>query len=267
LQNAVLTIPADQEVGLLIANRLFMANQQPLLTVAQTAALCGVNRNTVGLWIRTRKLHANRKGRNYSIPADELIYFLKSTGREVPAQLAAEAPLAPHFRTIQHCWDYFQSSDHLNGCRECAVYRNQLEACFAGKDSSSTVCRGECADCRYFQETFLPRIQLVHQLDLPAAVYKDFYLWCGNKPWSRVMDRLEKDLIGLGIENVFHPDSLGVVMASFKKRALGDQSVPRSDDVFVMNDQHDKVAMRISVYPLVEPSGAWLLLGETGTES
>ena len=90
-----------------------MANQQQILTVAQVAALCGVNRNTVGLWIRSRKLHAVRKGRNYSIPASELLFFLKSTGREIPAQLVEGADRAPHFRTIQTCWDYFQSSNHI----------------------------------------------------------------------------------------------------------------------------------------------------------
>jgi hypothetical protein len=239
-----------------------MANQQQMLSVAQVAALCGVNRNTVGLWIRSRKLHATRKARNYSIPASELIYFLKSTGREIPAELAAEKTLAPHFRTIQNCWDYFQSSNHLNGCRGCAVYKNNLEACFAGKDSSATVCRGECGECRYFQETFLPRVQLVHQLNIPAAVYKDFYLWCGNQQWARVVGRVEKELIGLGIENIFHPDSLGAVIASFKKRALGDLSVPRTDTVYVTNERQEKLAMKISTYPLVEPAGAWLLLGE-----
>ena len=239
-----------------------MANQQQILTVAQVAALCGVNRNTVGLWIRSRKLHAARKGRNYSIPASELLFFLKSTGRTIPAELAEEKTLAPHFRPIQNCWDYFNSGDHLNGCPDCAVYKNQLAACFAGRDSAATVCRGECGDCRYFQETFLSRVQLVHQLDMPAAVYKDFCLWCGNRPWAQAMDRVEKSLIGLGIENVFHPDSLGGVMASFKKRALGDPSVPRTEDVFVMNNRRGKVSLRISAYPLVEPAGAWLLLGE-----
>ena len=245
---------------------MIQGNQQHILTVSQVAAICGVNRNTVGLWIRSRKLHAERKGRNYSIPAPELIFFLKSTGREIPDQLAAGADLAPHFRTIQKCWDYFQSGNHLNGCRECAVFKNQLEACFVGKDSSATFCQGQCGECRYFQETYLPRIQLVHQMDMPAAVYKDFYFWGGNELWARVVGRVEKDLIGLGIENVFHQDSLGVVMASFKKRALGDPSVPRTDRVYVMHARHTKVALTISAYPLAEPAGAWLLLGETSPE-
>ncbi len=239
-----------------------MGIPQQILTVAQVAAICGVNRNTVGLWIRSRKLHAARKGRNYSIPISELIFFLKSTGREIPAELAQDTTLAPHFRPFQHCWDYFQSSNHINGCQGCAVFKNKLDNCFTGKDSSSTGCRGQCGDCRYFQEAFLPRIQLVYQIDIPAAVYKGFYLWCGNKHWAQVVGQVEKDLIGLGIENVFHPDSLGVVMASFKKRALGDPSVPRTDTVAVMNNHREKIAMLISVYPLAEPSGAWLLLGE-----
>lgn len=241
---------------------MIQGNPQQILTVAQVAALCEVNRNTVGLWIRSRKLHAERKGRNYSIPVSELIFFLKSTGREIPVQLVEGADLAPHFRTIQKCWDYFRSRDLLNGCRACAVFKNQLEACFVGKDSSATFCQGQCGDCRYFQETFLPRIQLVHQLDMPAAVYKDFHFWGGNEAWARVVGRVEKELIGLGIENIFHRDSLGVVMASFKKRALGDPSVPRTDAVYVMNARHEKVALTISAYPLVEPAGAWLLLGE-----
>ncbi|MCP3955418.1 MAG: helix-turn-helix domain-containing protein, partial [Desulfobacterales bacterium] len=239
-----------------------MANQQQILTVARVAALCGVNRNTVGLWIRSRKLHAVRKGRNYSIPASELLFFLKSTGRKIPAELVEETTLAPHFRTVQNCWDYFQGNKHLNGCRDCVVHKNQLDVCFVGKESSATVCGGKCGECRYFQETFLPRIQLVHQIDMPAAVYKDFYLWCGNKNWARVIGQGEKDLIGLGIENVFHQDSLGIVMASFKKRALGDPAVPRTDYVYVVNARRDKIAMTISAYPLVEPAGAWLLLGE-----
>ena len=241
-----------------------MENPQKILTVAQVAAMCGVNRNTVGLWIRSRKLHAERRGRNYSIPVSELIFFLKSTGREIPGDLAGGATLAPLFRGIENCWDYFQGGSHLNGCRDCVVFKNRLDVCFVGKDSSSIICKGECGDCRYFQETFLPRIQLVHQIDIPAAVYKDFYLWCGNEKWAQVTGQVEKDLIGLGIENVFHQDSLGVMMASFRKRALGDPAVPRTDNVFIMNKRYEKIAISISVYPLVEPAGAWLLLGEAG---
>lgn len=243
-----------------------MVNQQQILTVAQVAAICGVNRNTVGLWIRSRKLLAQRTGRNYTVAAPDLILFLKTTGRDIPAELAELTSLEPHFRTIQHCWDYFQSTNHLNGCRDCAVYKNKLDVCFVGRDAASTYCRGQCGDCRYFQETFLPRLQLVHQLALPAAVYKDFYLWCGNRKWARIIGCAERDLIGLGIEQVFHPDSLRVVMASFKKRALGDPAAPGVDDVFLTNERNEKIALSISVYPLVEPAGAWLLLGETQSQ-
>ncbi|MCP3953813.1 MAG: hypothetical protein GY697_16580, partial [Desulfobacterales bacterium] len=50
------------------------------------------------------------------------------------------------------------------------------------------------------------------------------------------------------------------------KRALGDPAVPRTDYVYVVNARRDKIAMTISAYPLVEPAGAWLLLGETRPE-
>jgi len=100
-----------------------MGNQHHIMTVAQVADICAVKRNTVGLWIHSRKLHAGRKGRNYSIPASELIFFLKSTGREIPSQLVAGIDRVPHFRPIQNCRDRFQGSGHLSGCRECAVFK------------------------------------------------------------------------------------------------------------------------------------------------
>ena len=147
-----------------------MGELKQSLTVARAAAMCGVSRNTVGLWIRSKKLHAVRKGRNYSIPNSELLFFLKSNRREIPAELAGETSLGPHFRPIQKCWDYFQNGKYLNGCSDCAVYRNRLEVCFIGKDAAAAVCSGKCSECRYFQETFLPRFQLVHQVNMPAAV-------------------------------------------------------------------------------------------------
>ena len=78
---------------------------EKLPSEVELSKMCGVNRNTVGLWIRSRKLHAVRKGRNYTIPASELLFFLRSSGREIPAELAEETSLAPHFRVIQPCWD------------------------------------------------------------------------------------------------------------------------------------------------------------------
>jgi len=45
-----------------------MTPPQQTLSVSQAAALCGVNRNTIGAWIRSGKIRAARIGRNYAIP-------------------------------------------------------------------------------------------------------------------------------------------------------------------------------------------------------
>lgn len=56
------------------------------------------------------------------------------------------------------------------------------------------------------------------------------------------------------------------LFSNFKKRALGDPSVPRTDKEDGMNARYAKVALTISVYPLVEPARAWLLPGEPRLE-
>jgi excisionase family DNA binding protein len=70
--------------------RATMAVSQKTLPVSQAAALCGVGRTTVGYWIRSKKLRANRVGRNYSIPVQDLLYFLKSSGQKIPSELHDE---------------------------------------------------------------------------------------------------------------------------------------------------------------------------------
>jgi len=52
------------------------------------------------------------------------------------------------------------------------------------------------------------------------------------------------------------------VISSDKKRVLGNPQAPRIDDIFLRHGRHDKLKARIAVYPLFEPPGAWLLLGE-----
>ena len=93
-----------------------MPNPSKTLSVSQAAALCGVGRTTVGYWIRSKKLRANRVGRNYSIPVQDLLFFLKSTGQEIPSKLQDENLKGPIFKSFQHCWEYWQGRDSLRNC-------------------------------------------------------------------------------------------------------------------------------------------------------
>ena len=232
------------------------------LSVSEIAALCGVNRNTIGSWIRSGKLRADRVGRNYSIPVEELVFFLKSTGQRIPEQLGEHILKGPNFRPIQNCWHYFQGRVSKKDCENCTVYKNRLKVCFTGKDSHLLVCNGTCHKCQYYLDTYYCRIEFIHQLDFPAAVYKDLYFWGGNAKWAALCGVSEGDLVGMGIENVYHPDSLARMISDNKKRALGNPQAPRFGEIYIKHPKHGKLKVRIAVYPLLEPTDTWLLLGD-----
>ena len=239
-----------------------MSPKKKELSVTQTSVLCGVARATVGYWIRSKKLRANRVGRNYSIPVEELFFFLRSTGQKIPHELAGGNLRGLCFRIRQNCWQYLQGTAHGQNCKDCMVFKNQLDVCFSARDGTSLPCPETCDECQYYLETYLPRIQFVHQIDLPAAVCRDLYFWGGNREWAKLCEVREKDVIGMGIEHVVHPDSLETVISDTKKRALGDSGVPRAYSIFMKRNRHNKLSVRIYVYPLSEPAGTFLMLAE-----
>ncbi|UCG05264.1 MAG: helix-turn-helix domain-containing protein [Desulfobacterales bacterium] len=239
-----------------------MSIRQKTLSVSQAAALCGVGRTTVGYWIRSNKLRANRIGRNYSIPVQDLLYFLKSTGQKIPPILHDENLKGPIFKSFQHCWEYWQGRDSFRNCEQCIAFQKQLEVCFTAKNSRSSRCSIDCDICQYYVDIFLPRIHFVNQIDVPAAVIKDLYFWCGNSKLAQLCEVSKKDLIGKGIEEIVHPSSLALVIASAKRRSLGDFEVPEKCTVSIKNERTDKLQITVGVYPLIEPEGAFLVLAE-----
>ena len=104
--------------------------------------------------------------------------------------------------------------------------------------------------------------QFVHQIDVPAAVFKDLYLWGGNSFFAQLCEYEAKDLIGLGIETIVHPNSLATVISAARKSALGNPAVPKSCRIYIKNSDVSQQQIYVSVYPLREPAGAFLVLGE-----
>ena len=239
-----------------------MQTPKETLSVTQVASMCGVGRTTIGYWIRSKKLRASRVGRNYSIPIEELLFFLKSTGQEIPHKLAEENLRGPFFRSFQNCWLYWQGTAYGRNCKDCVTFKNNLNVCFNARDRVSPGCSMECYECQYYQEIYLPRIQFIHQINLPAAVYMDFYLWGGNRKWAQLCGVQEKDLIGMGIECVVHPDSLETMISEVKRRVMGNPEIPITHAIFLKNKQNGKLRVRNSVYPLADPAGTFLSLVE-----
>ena len=239
-----------------------MENSCKTLTVTQAAAMCGVGRTTVGYWIRSGKLSAIRTGKKYQIPVQDLLYFLKSNGQKIPAPLANNNLTGPVFRTFQNCWHYYQDNIHGDNCPQCVAFKNNLDVCFSARSSGSLGCLARCETCRYYQDTFYPRLQFIYQLDTPAAIIKDLYFWTGNIEMANLCGVKEEDLIGLGIEQVVHPSSLEQVICGARKKALGDPGAQTECRIYIRGSQSNKIKVRLSVFLLKEPEGAFLVMAE-----
>ncbi|MFC1867915.1 excisionase family DNA-binding protein [Thermodesulfobacteriota bacterium] len=231
------------------------------ISVSQAAELCNVNRNTIGLWIRSGKLSANRVGRNYSIPREDLIFFLKSTGQKIPEEFGQEHLSGSCFPSFQNCWQYFKSSEGHRECENCIVFKNQMKVCFLGRDSKEIKCEQDCYSCQYYQKIYLSRMQFIEQIDSPAAICKDLHFWAVNSRWEDLCDLPRHTMVGMGLENIYHPDSLGNVISNKKMREMKDPWAPRVDRVFIQTKTYKKLSVQIFVYPLTEPPGTWLLIG------
>jgi len=105
-------------------------------------------------------------------------------------------------------------------------------------------------------------VAFIHQIDKPAAVYKDLYVWSGNKAWADLCGVDVKQLIGAGIEEFVHPDSLKMFISYNKRRQQGDPSVPDRYQVFLSDKSGRKIEVYLSISPLIRPSGTWLAVAE-----
>jgi excisionase family DNA binding protein len=230
------------------------------LSVTKAAALCGVGRTTVGYWIRTKKLCARRVGRNYKILVEDLLYFLESSGQQVPVELSHQKVDRPIFRSFQNCWQHWDGSDHARNCGECIAFNNQLQACFSARDSGLLRC-SKCYQCSYYIETIYPRIQFIHQINMPAAVIKDFHLWGGNAHCAELCEVQPRDLVGMAIEKIVHASSLAKILGAIRKMTLGNLAFENSCRISVHNSRSGRRKIQVSAYPLREPEGVFLVLG------
>ena len=237
-----------------------MAEARETLSVSKAARLCGVGRTTVGYWIRSKKLHANRVGRNYTIPVEDLLFFLQNHHQKIPVELLPENSCRPIFKSFQSCWQYWQGSEHGLKCRSCIAFKNQLQACFSVKDSGLSGC-SDCSTCRYYTETYLHRIQFVHQIKVAAAVFKDLYLWGGNAQCAEICNVQQKDLIGMGLDKIVHVASLPKVIETVRKLALGESDMRENCIIAVKYKHGQRKKIYITVYPLQEPAMSYLVLG------
>jgi hypothetical protein len=99
-------------------------------------------------------------------------------------------------------------------------------------------------------------------MEIPAAIYKDLYLWSGNRAWADLCGVDMDQLIGAGIEEFIHPVSLKTILNFNKKIQLGDTSDVIRCRVFFEGQNNKKIGAYLSLSPLRRPSGTWLAIVE-----
>jgi len=235
-----------------------------MLSVMDIAGLCGVARSTVSYWIAEKSLPARRFGKRYMVSVKDLIPFLQSEGYPVPISLLENTYEMYHnaLRPFKPCWDYWAKEPHSEGCKECPVFSRHIKACFTTRHASEQKCPIDCSECQYFYEFFVPVMSFIDQIKNPAAIYKDLYIWSGNRAWADMCGVNTKNLIGAGAEEFIHPESLKSIINYDKKIRMGGGSEVFHLDLFFTTKGNKKIKTDLSISPLKNPDGTWLAVVE-----
>jgi hypothetical protein len=226
--------------------------------------MCGVARSTVSYWITKKSLPARRSGKKHLVAVDDLVLFLTAERQTVPHALLKQVGGAyPQlFRPFKRCWEYWESNSHGDRCRHCTVFELQIKECFTINRSPTRQCPISCHKCQYFGEYYGLPAAFIHQIGKPAAIYKDLCIWTGNKAWVELCHMEEEQLIGAGIEEFVHPESLKTFISYSKGRVQGDPAVPERYRGIFRSGNGEKIDAYLTITPLIRPAGACLAIAE-----
>lgn len=241
-----------------------MHQQSQMLSVNHIAEICGVARSTASYWITGKALPARRSGKRYMVAMEDLVIFLESIGRPVPQILLDNmgGGFSHPFRPFQNCWDYWSNDPHGKECGDCGVYQHQIDACFTVTHNQNQRCSIACSKCSYFYDHYVPYTAFIHQMAIPAAIYKDLYIWSGNKAWADLCGLQREELIGIGVEEFIHPESIKIIINYNKQIQQGDISEVLKSPVSFERKNGRKIRVYLSISPLKRPSGTWLATAE-----
>jgi len=234
------------------------------MSVKDIAELCGVGRSTVSYWISKKPLTAHRSGNKHLVSIDDLILFLKSEGKPVPQVLIEQMGSVYHqpMRPFKRCWEYWANDFHGTKCQQCPVFTHLIELCFTSKNNQNRQCPIRCHKCQYFGEYFGPRIAFVHQIHKPAAIFKDLYLWSGNRYWAEICGFEVDQLIGAGVEEFIHSDSLKEFIRCTKRQLQGDPAAPDRYPVYFSGKQGKKINICLNIIRMDNPLDTQLAIAE-----
>ncbi len=236
-----------------------------MLSVLDISQICDVARSTASYWITNKGLSAQRSGNKFLVCIKDLIFFLETIGRPVPQTLLENngGVSSYPFKTFRNCWEYWQNDRHGENCVSCSVCNYQVSECFTLKTNKKK-CSVNCSVCRYYYEHYTQYTAFIHQLPMPAAVLKDMYIWSGNSAWSELCGIDMERLIGIGIEEIVHPESIKTIINFNKKIKQEENREFFKSRIFFEGSNGKKVEVVLGMACLNQPRGAYFAVSESG---
>jgi hypothetical protein len=163
---------------------------------------------------------------------------------------------------MQPCCRSVQTEATGNHCIECPVYKRGVEPCFTYRAGSTTCSPDKCRDCAFYRNVIYPWIKFIHQLEMPAAVYKDLFLWGATSHFESLCELTKGQAIGYGSECLVHPDSMEMVISFAKGRSLGHQQIPKHYESTFKTKENGLRNVSITIVPSIEPLGTFLVIAD-----
>lgn len=243
-----------------------MYSETQMLSILNISEICDVARSTVSYWIAQKGLTAHRSGNKFMVAVEDLILFLESIGRDVPESLVdyTGGVFSHPFKPFLNCWEYWKKDGHSGKCENCLVYKYHISECFTVKNARHE-CTTDCSRCQYYYDHFTRYTAFIHQMSMPAAVFRDMYILAGNKAWAELCGVDIEYLIGLGIEEIVHPESIRNII-NFNKRIKQEENTEfLKSIIYFENQQGQKISARLTITLLTKPEGACFAIAEEVT--
>ena len=158
-------------------------------STTELAKICQVSRFTTSKWVREGKIRGASPGRNYKIPINEIIRFLKESNFPIPEELKTGDKNYDHHQ--KYCWEYHseQNDISLHQCSACIIKEAEILNCFIMRvdDYQDNIkCPIECSKCSYFLEKFANHFAIVKAFDEPAIICSNGAILAVNQGFSMI---------------------------------------------------------------------------------
>ena len=234
-----------------------MYSETQMLSVLNISEICDVARSTVSYWITEKGLSAQRSGNKFMVAMEDLVIFLETIGRPVPESLmnSIGGVFSHPFKPFVTCWEYWKKENNSKDCENCFIFKCGITECFT-VENTRRECMTDCSKCQYYYEHYTRYTAFIHQMSMPAAVFRDMYIWTGNRAWAELCGVDIDSLIGLGIEEIVHSESIRNIINLNKKMKQQEHPEFFKSTIYFENKQGKKISARVTMAPMTKPEGA-----------